>query len=130
MTPNPVVVKPSTPINEIHKLFEENNFHHLPVVDKGQLKGIISKTDYLKIRHMLGYTWSGEIVIRELYSSMCAADIMTYEPLKIESSDTIGLAADIFLVNALHALPVVDDGELVGIITSHDVLAYACQQWV
>ena len=130
MTPNPVTVSPNTPINEIHILFEKNKFHHLPVMEKGVLKGIISKSDYLKIRHMLAYTWSGEIVIRDLYAKMCAADIMTYEPLKIESADTIGLAADIFLANSLHALPVVDDGELVGIITSHDVLAFACQQWV
>ncbi len=130
MTPHPVVVGPNTPIDEIHQLFEQNKFHHLLVLDKGVLKGIISRSDYLKIRHMLAYTWSGEIVIRDLYATMCASDIMTYEPLKIESSDTIGLAADIFLANALHALPVVDDGELVGIVTSHDVLAYACHQWV
>jgi acetoin utilization protein AcuB len=56
---------------------------------------------------------------------MCAGDIMSREPLKIESADTIGLAADIFRANALHALPVVDDGELVGIVTSHDLLNYA-----
>ena len=130
MTPHPIVVQPGTTIDEIHIIFELNNFHHLPVLDKGVLKGIISRSDYLKIRHMLAYTWSGEIVIRDLYSAMTAADIMTCEPLIIESSDTIGLAADIFLANALHALPVVDDGELVGIVTSHDVLAYACQQWV
>ena len=94
------------------------------------MKGIISKNDYLKIRHMLAYTWSGEAIILEYYAKMCAADIMTSEPLKIESSDTIGLAADIFLANELHALPVVDDGELVGIVTSHDLLAFACQEWV
>ncbi len=130
MTPHPIVVRPDTPIDEIHILFERHSFHHLPVLDKGVLKGIISRSDYLKIRHVLAYTWNGEIIIRDLYRKMSAADIMTGEPLKIESSDTIGLAADIFLANALHALPVVDDGELVGIVTSHDVLAYACQQWV
>jgi len=130
MTANPIVVKPNTPIHEVHKIFDQYNFHHLPVLDKGVLKGMISRSDYLKIRHMLAYTWSGEIVVRDLYAAMNASDIMTSEPLKIESSDTIGLAADIFLANALHALPVVDDGELVGIVTSHDVLAYACQQWV
>jgi len=125
MTPHPVVVRPNTPIDEIHNLFEQNKFHHLPVLDGGVLKGMISRSDYLKVRHMLAYTWNGKVVIRDLYATMCASDIMTYEPLKIESSDTIGLAADIFLANALHALPVVDDGELVGIVTSHDILAYA-----
>ena len=128
MTHRPVVVKSITPIDEIHLLFEQNKFHHLPVIDKGVVKGIISRSDYLQVRHMLAYTWSGEIVVRDLYQKMCASDIMTYDPLKIESSDTIGLAADIFLANALHALPVVDDGELVGIVTSHDIMAYAFKE--
>lgn len=130
MTRHPIVVKPTTLIDEIHIIFEKNKFHHLPVIDRGKLIGIISRSDYLKIRHMLAYTWSGEIKTRELYEKMCASDIMTAGPLSIEPSDTIGLAADIFLANALHALPVVEQGELVGIVTSHDVLAHAFKQTV
>jgi CBS domain-containing protein len=127
MTRHLVVVKPDATIDRIHNLFEANNFHHIPVVDRNALVGIISKTDYLKIRHMLATTWSGETICQDMYKDMCAADIMSREPLKIESADTIGLAADIFRANALHALPVVDDGELVGIVTSHDLLTYAYQ---
>lgn len=127
MTRNLVVVKPDATIDRIHDLFEANTFHHIPVVERNALIGIISKTDYLKIRHMLATTWSGETICQDMYKDMCAADIMSREPLKIESADTIGLAADIFRANALHALPVVDDGELVGIITSHDLLTYAYQ---
>jgi len=128
MTRNLVVVKPEDTIDRIHQLFNQHSFHHIPVVDHNKLVGIISKTDYLKIQHMLATTWSGEVVCQELYQDMCARDIMSHEPLKIESADTIGLAADIFRVNSLHALPVVDDGELVGIVTSHDLLTYAYQE--
>ena len=57
---------------------------------------------------------------------MCSSDLfMTLNPLVIEPEDTIGLAADIILSNKLHALPVVDDGTLVGLITNHDLLAFA-----
>ena len=125
MTRSPVVVHPGTSIEKIHQLFEENEFHHLPVLDKGMVKGIISKSDYLKVRHMLTYSWSGVAGILEVYNNICAADIMSSPALLIEASDTIGLAADVFLSNTLHALPVVDDGELVGIVTSHDLLSYA-----
>jgi CBS domain-containing protein len=127
MTRNPVYVKPETGINEIHSLFEKHSFHHIPVLDHATLVGIISKTDYVKIRHMLATTWAGETICQDMYKDMCARDIMSREPLRIESADTIGLAADIFRANALHALPVVDDGELVGIVTSHDLLTYAYQ---
>ena len=127
MTRHLVVVKPDATIDRIHDLFEANHFHHIPVVDRNELVGIISKTDYLKIRHMLATTWSGETICQDMYKDMCAADIMSREPLSIESGDTIGLAADIFKANALHSLPVVDDGELVGIVTTHDLLTYAYQ---
>lgn len=77
---------------------------------------------------MLATTWSGETICQEMYKDMIAEDIMTRDPLIIEPADTIGLAADIFRANALHALPVVEDGELVGIVTSHDLLTYAYQE--
>lgn len=127
MTRTLVTIKPGTPIDRIHDLFEQHTFHHIPVVDHNKLVGIISKTDYLKIRHMIATTWGGVTICQDMYKDMCAADIMSREPLRIESADTIGLAADIFKVNALHALPVVDDDELVGIVTSHDLLTYAYQ---
>jgi CBS domain-containing protein len=127
MTRNLVTVKPDDTIDRIHVLFEKHSFHHILVVDHSKLVGIISKTDYVKIRHMLATTWSGETVCHDMYKQLCASDIMSHEPLKIEPADTIGLAADIFRVNALHALPVVEDGELVGIVTSHDLLTYAYQ---
>lgn len=128
MTRTLVVIKPNDPIDQVHHLFEEHSFHHIPVVDHNKLVGIISKTDYLKIRHMLATTWSGETICQDMYKDMVAEDIMTREPLIIEPADTIGLAADIFRANALHALPVVEDGELVGIVTSHDLLTYAYQE--
>ncbi len=124
MTKNPIVVQPDDGIEAIHDLFERNGFHHIPVMGKSKLMGIISKTDYLKIRHMLATTWSGEPICQDMYKEMRADDIMSKNPLTIESADTIGLAADIFRANTLHALPVVDDGELVGIITTHDLLNY------
>ena len=125
MTPNPLFVGLHTPIDVIHRIFEKNTFHHLPVVHIGKVVGIISKSDYLKVQHMLTCSWSGTVGIQDIYKDFCAADIMSRQPLKIEPLDSIGLAADIFLVNKLHALPVVQDDELVGIVTSHDLLAYA-----
>lgn len=127
MTRQVVHIEPETSIDELHRLFERHHFHHIPVLEHGKLVGIVSKTDYLKVRHVLAITWEGLTIVQDIYKDMTAADIMSKEPLKVESSDSIGLAADIFRANTLHALPVVDDGELVGIITPHDLLNYAFQ---
>ncbi len=43
----------------------------------------------------------------------------------LEPEDTVGLAADIFLANKFHALPIVEDDVLTGILTIHDLLAYS-----
>lgn len=125
MTRLPVIVTPDTTIEKIHSLFEKHDFHHLPVLNHGKLEGMISRTDYLKVQHVLSYSWSGKPGMKEGYNNIYASDIMSSAPLHIESEDSIGLAADIFLANKIHSLPVIDDGELVGIVTSHDLLLYA-----
>jgi CBS domain-containing protein len=48
MTANPVVVRPDTGIEEVAALMVDNNFHTIPVVDKGALVGIVGKEDILR----------------------------------------------------------------------------------
>ena len=124
MTRLPVIVTPDTTIEKIHSLFEKHEFHHLPVLNHGKLEGMISRADYLKVQHVLSYSWSGKPAMKDGYN-IYASDIMSGAPLHIEPDDSIGLAADIFLANKIHSLPVIEDGELVGIVTSHDLLMYA-----
>ncbi|MDH3881694.1 MAG: CBS domain-containing protein [Desulfobacteraceae bacterium] len=48
MTPNPVSVRSDTGIEEVAALMVDNNFHTIPVVDKGELVGIVGKVDILR----------------------------------------------------------------------------------
>jgi len=48
MTPNPVAVRSDTGIEEVAALMVDNNFHTIPVVDKGELVGIVGKEDILR----------------------------------------------------------------------------------
>jgi CBS domain-containing protein len=48
MTPNPVTVEPDSNIETVAALMVDNNFHTLPVVDKGALVGVVGKEDILK----------------------------------------------------------------------------------
>lgn len=48
MTPNPVTVRPDTNIETVAALMVDNNFHTIPVVDEGELVGIVGKEDILK----------------------------------------------------------------------------------
>jgi CBS-domain-containing membrane protein len=48
MTPNPVTVQPDTDIEKVAALMVDRSFHTIPVVDKGELVGIVGKEDILK----------------------------------------------------------------------------------
>ena len=113
-------VKKENTINTINKIFEKKTFHHLPVIDKDRnLVGIISKEDILRL-----------ISVRPSFSEkefkkIQVGDIMTSKIVSLEPDDTIGLAADIFLANKFHALPVTENRKLMGIITTYDLIKFS-----
>ncbi|MGE4298587.1 MAG: CBS domain-containing protein [Desulfovibrionaceae bacterium] len=49
MTPDPVAVDPSEPVDAIATLMVDRKLHTLPVVEKGKLVGVIGKEDILRI---------------------------------------------------------------------------------
>ena len=53
---------------------------------------------------------------------------MTKKIATLTPSDKIGSAAELFLEHLFHAVPIVENGELVGIITSFDVMKYEFQK--
>ena len=126
MTTELVTESPETTAREVKKLFDKNSFHHLPVVAPGnKLQGIISRKDVAKVAYVLSLGTSGKTYSEKEYKRLTAADLMTQYPLSLDPDDTIGLAADIFLANKFHALPIIDDDELIGLVTTHDLLKYS-----
>ncbi|PHN07327.1 CBS domain-containing protein [Flavilitoribacter nigricans] len=126
MTTALITVAPDTPVKEIQKIFAANSFHHLPVVEAGsQLVGIVSREDFRIFYEQLSAQSSGPTWSHMQLEHRRAKDLMTASPLCLDPDDTIGLAADIFLANKFHALPVIEDGLLMGILTTHDILAYS-----
>ncbi len=126
MTTNLVTVTPTEKAKRIKEVFESNGFHHIPVVDTGEnLVGIISKEDFFKVSYILSMQTTGRTWSEKEYESLRAQDFMTEYPLFLDPDDTLGLAADIFLANKFHALPIVEDGRLLGLVTTHDLLKFS-----
>lgn len=125
MTTDLVTVRPDEKAAKIRELFNTHRFHHLPVTtEKNNLVGIISRHDVQHMDYLLSRNTTGKIWTARENERITAEDIMTAYPMHLEKNDTIGLAADLFLSNRFHALPIVEDGQLIGLITTHDLLEY------
>lgn len=121
-------VLPSDSLAAVHEIFKTHNIHHIPVVKGLNLVGLISKTDYLRAFHSsrLEDAVKAAQADAEMLAKYRVEDLMTKHVVKVSDDDKIGVAAEIFLENYIHAVPVVNaNQELVGIITSYDVI-YAC----
>ena len=126
MTKEMVTIFPDATFNEVKNIFKKNDFHHIPVVSTDNtLVGIISKIDWLKKAQYLVGNTSGKTYSAKYLQGLTAKEWMTPDPVTLSPDDTIGLAADIIVENKYHALPITEDGKLVGIITSHDLIAFA-----
>ncbi len=126
MSRQPFTIALDATIKTIRDLMERENIHHLIVVKKDQeVIGIISTEDLRKVANWIEEETTGKVLSQKLNTSWTAERIMTPNPLVLDEEDTIGLAADIILQNQFHAIPIVDNGILVGLVTSHDLLRYA-----
>ena len=121
-------VTPEDSFTKVKAIFQDHEFHHIPVINNdGQVVGIISKEDWRSRLEMVSTESTGETWTGKYLNGLKAADVMTPNPMVLDPEDTIGLAADIFLANRFHALPIVEDNQLQGMLTSHDLLRYAFQ---
>jgi CBS domain-containing protein len=126
MTKNVISVFETATFSEVKKIFDNHHFHHIPVLDfNNQLKGIISKEDMSKASYILSLNSSGKTYSQKEFDYLSAKDIMSAFPVFLTPDDQIDLAADVFLSNKMHALPILEDGKLIGIVTTHDLLRYA-----
>ncbi len=125
MTKKLITVLPTAPLQLVSDIFQNYNIHHIPVVRHLDLVGIISKTDFLKAIHgaKLESEESAVEYNQQIFSKFKAEDIMTRNVVIINPDDKIGVAAEIFLENYFHAIPIVnDERELVGIVSSYDIV--------
>lgn len=100
-------------------LFNEHRIHHIPVVRDRQIVGLLSRSDF--DCYLAGMNKADEGFESRLANAYVEG-IMTTRLAKLESDDRVNVALEVFSLNRFHALPVVDNGELVGIVTPFDIM--------
>ena len=127
MTRKLVTVAPGDPVSMIKSIFEQQRIHHILVVRHKTLLGIISKSDYLQfVKNSIMVTpataGAGHMDHQPAYLDFKVEDIMTTGLATLESTERINVALQVFYENRFHAIPIVDDGEVVGILTTYDII--------
>lgn len=101
----------STSIRDAAKLMDEKNIGCI-IVTKNQLPiGILTERDFVK-----------RIAAKEKPLTAPLEDVMSSPLIEIEPNETVWEAAQIMKVNNIHKLPVRKDNQIIGIITTTDLI--------
>ena len=119
MTPEPTTVHGNATLGDALELCRTSGIEHLPVVESGQLLGIVSDRD---LRRAVGVGRKHDLPLDE---------IVTRETLAVAPGASLSQAARVMAREKISSLPVLEREELVGILTLRDVLAHchdACRE--
>lgn len=122
MTEHLITVNPEDSLQRVKEIFDAHTFHHVPVVRFREIVGIISRSDFDYFIGGPGHGADDRFVDNLRLTRTLAEEIMTKGMAKLEPDDRINVALEVFAINRFHALPVIKDGELVGIVTPYDII--------
>lgn len=120
MTRNVISIHDSDNLHHVRMLLKERNIRHLPVVnEQGAFAGLLTQRDMLNnafnVVEKYGFN---RLTQREERTRV--KEVITQVCTTIPSSTTLQDAGEYFVKHKHSCLPVVDDGKLVGILTSVD----------
>lgn len=121
MKPNPVTVTPQDSFRHAMTLIRQKGIRHLPVVEGTRLVGIVTDRDL----RQASPSPATSLEIHELHyllEKVKVREIMTRKVHTVAPDTPIELAARLMLEHRIGGLPVLQAGELVGILTETDIL--------
>ena len=128
MAKSVISVNKTQSLREVKSLLEKEGIRHIPVVSGSELIGIISKTDITKLS--FGSIFENQGSSEEAVLDMLSIEqLMTPQPKSVTSETSIRDVAEILAHEEFHSLPVVDEGNIVGIVTSTDIIKYMLEQY-
>ena len=143
MTVDVQTVGPELKLPDLERALIDARVSGFPVLEDRRLVGLVSRSDVVR---KLAVEQTFAETINEFYvdlgafeppadslvaigervgarvADMTVADVMHRDPVTISSDTTIAVAAQLMVSRRIHRLPVVRDGELVGLLTSLDLV--------
>jgi CBS domain-containing protein len=129
MTKDIIALNRTDDLETAERLFKQHHIRHIPVVSGDVIIGMLSYTDLLRISFADAVSDDETEVDTVVYNMFTIEQVMTKNVVTVTSETSIKEVAEILTKNEFHALPVVDQGELVGIVTSTDLINFLIEQF-
>jgi acetoin utilization protein AcuB len=110
MVKDVITITSKAGIKEALTVMKKHSVRHLPVVDGDSLVGLVALGD-LK-----------QAILASMIEQLKVSDVMIREPYTVTRDTSLEKAAQVIYEKRIGCLPVVEDGEIVGIITVNDIL--------
>jgi acetoin utilization protein AcuB len=122
MTRDVITVPPQEKIIDAFELMQGRGIRHLPVVEDGELKGLVTDRD-IRLALIPSPLSTPEDRMFHLGALERVDEIMATDLITVEPTTTIEEAAKLMAQYKIGAVPVVGQGKLVGILTETDILS-------
>ena len=117
-------------LNTAENLFKTHGIRHIPVVtEENIVLGMLSYTDLLRISFADAVFDDEESVDTIVYNMFTIEQVMVKKLVSASSTTTIREVASILANKDFHALPIVDNKKLAGIVTTTDLLNFLLKQY-
>ncbi|WP_166387955.1 MULTISPECIES: CBS domain-containing protein [unclassified Polaribacter] len=123
MATNLVTLNVNGDLVTAEKMFIEHKIKHIPVVRDKEIIGMLSYSDIQKVSESR-LTEDGTSVNSFVNNTFTIKQVMDKNITAIPPYTSIKDAAELLTTKGFHALPVVEDSELVGIVTTRDLVKY------
>ena len=121
MSPNPVVLSPNDTLRKARETISRLGLRRFPVLEDGKLVGIVTDRD-VRQADISSAVVQERRYVEYILDRIQVRGIMTPDPITVTPDTPLEEAARLILKYKIGGLPVVEGGELVGIITETDLI--------
>ncbi|MCC7466287.1 MAG: CBS domain-containing protein [Saprospiraceae bacterium] len=114
MTKDVFTLTPNDSLGQVREIMLSKHIHHIPILEGKKLVGMVTSWDLFKLGKSA-----------DEYSGMKISEVMTRKVATLDPNQHLGAVAEVLTRHLFHAVPIVnDDNELLGIVTSTDIIRY------
>ena len=129
MTEDVITLKKTDNLETAEQLFKRHKIRHIPVVRGDVIIGMLSYTDLLRLSFADITNDDDNSTDVMVYNMFTIEQVMKRNVVSVSSSKSIKEVAEILASKEFHALPVVDNNSLSGIVTTTDLIKYLIKQF-